>query len=148
MDLGDIDEWNVGALHSISDELTTELHTVAEVADELQKVSQLPGWDSPAADAARGKIKSVRGNVLDDAATLGAVQQLAEETATAVTTLQTRLADLRALVAAQDGHLSLSPNGEVTITGTPEQVKKLQHLADDIIGRRHRRRCRARHRHQ
>lgn len=132
MNLGDIDEWNVGALHSISAELTTELRTVTEVADELEKVSALPGWDSPAADAARGRIASVRGNVLDDAAALGAVQQLAEEAAAAVSTLQSRLAELRALVAGQDGHLSLSPDGEVSITGTPEQVKKLQQLADDI----------------
>ncbi len=82
MQLGDIDEWNVGALRSISTELNTELRTVTQVAEELEKVSRLPGWESPAADAARGRITSVRGNVLDDAAVLGAVQQLAEETAT------------------------------------------------------------------
>ena len=132
MNLGDIDDWNVGALNAISGELTTELRTVTEVADELHKVSALPGWDSPAADAARGKIRSVRGNVLDDAAGMGAIQQLAEETAAAVRTLQTQLAELRALVAAQDGHLSMSPDGEVSISGTPEQVKELQQLADDI----------------
>jgi Alpha/beta hydrolase len=132
MDLGDIDEWNVGALRTITSELSAELNTVTQVADELDKVSQLPGWDSPAADAARGKIKSVRGNVLDDAAVLGAVEQLAEETAAAVSKLQSELAELRALVRAQDGHLSMSDTGEVSITGTPDEVKKLQQLADDI----------------
>lgn len=132
MQLSDIDEWNVGALRSISTELDTELHTVTQVAEELQKVSLLPGWESPAADAARGKIRSVRGNVLDDAAVLGAVQQLAEETATSVTTLQQRLAQVRADVAAQNGHLSLSDSGEVTITGTPEEVAELQRVANDI----------------
>ena len=135
MQLSDIDDWNVGALHSISTELQSELHTVTDVAHELEKVAQLPGWESPAADAARGKITSVRSDVLDDAAVLGAVQQLAEETAASVTTLQTKLADLRALVAAQGGHLSLSDSGEVSISGTPDEVKKLQQLADDIEAR-------------
>lgn len=132
MNLDDIDEWNVGALNGISNELTTELNTAAEVAAELEKVSALPGWDSPAADRARNRIKTVRGNVLDDTAVLGAVQQLAEETALAVTKLQTELAGLRALVAAQDGHLSLASDGEVSISGSPEEVEKLQKLADDI----------------
>ncbi len=132
MNLDDIDEWNVGALNGISNELTTELNTAAEVAAELEKVSALPGWHSPAADAARNRIKTVRGNVLDDTAVLGAVQQLAEETALAVTKLQTELANLRSLVAAQDGHLSLASDGEVSISGTPEEVEKLQKLADDI----------------
>ena len=132
MNLDDIDDWNVGALNNISNELTTELNTAAEVAAELEKVSALPGWHSPAADAARNRIKTVRGNVLDDTAVLGAMQQLAEETALAVTKLQTELANLRALVGAQDGHLSLASDGEVTISGTPEEITKLQQLADDV----------------
>ena len=61
------------------------------------------------------------GDVLDDAAVLGAVQQLAEETATSVTKLQAELAGLRTLVNAQNGYLSLSDSGEVTVTGTDEE---------------------------
>ncbi|BCI55750.1 hypothetical protein NIIDNTM18_50280 [Mycolicibacterium litorale] len=54
--LSDIDSWNVGALHSIAFELGDELETVEGVASDLELISRLPGWESPAAAAARGKI--------------------------------------------------------------------------------------------
>ena len=74
--LSDIDTWNVGALQSIAHELGGELTTIEGVASDLELISRLPGWDSPAADAARGKIAESTGKVLDDAAVIGAVQQL------------------------------------------------------------------------
>ena len=72
---------------------TDELKTVEGVASDLDLISRLPGWDSPAADAARGKIDETKGKVLDDAAVIGAVAQLAEETGAAVTKLQSELAE-------------------------------------------------------
>jgi len=75
--LSDIDSWNVGALGSIAFELGDELTTIEGVASDLELISRLPGWDSPAADAARGKIGETTSKVLDDAAVIGAVQQLA-----------------------------------------------------------------------
>ncbi|KUI35157.1 alpha/beta hydrolase [Mycobacterium sp. IS-1496] len=133
--LSDIDSWNVGALHSIAFELGDELKTVEGVASDLELISRLPGWESPAADAARGKIHDTRGKVLDDAAVIGAVAQLAEETAAAVTTLQTELASVRADVAAQGGFLTLADNGDVTVTGPPEVQQELRAVAEDVESR-------------
>lgn len=135
MQLSDIDSWNVGALQSIAFELGDELKTVEGVAADLEVISRLPGWDSPAADAARGKIHQTKGQVLDDAAVIGAVAQLAEETATAVTRLQSELASIRADVAAQGGFLILADNGEVTVTGPPEVQQELKGIAEDIESR-------------
>lgn len=80
----EIDMWNVGALQSIAYELGGELTTIEGVASDLELISRLPGWDSPAADAARGKIAESTSKALDDAAVIGAVQQLASGTAGAV----------------------------------------------------------------
>jgi hypothetical protein len=130
--LSEIEKWDVGALNSIATELNSELSAAKHAAGELEKLAKLPGWDSPAAEIARERIKTARTNVLDDAAVIGAVQQLAEETALAVTTLQNQLGEIQAEVAASNGHLSLSDSGEVTISGTPKEVDDLQDKADDI----------------
>ena len=133
--LSDIDTWNVGALQSIAFELGDELKTIEGVAGDLELISRLPGWDSPAADAARGKIHSTTGKVLDDAAAIGAVQQLAEETSAAVAKLQSELAAVRADVAAQGGFLQLAANGDVTFIGPPDIREELQPIADNIEAR-------------
>ncbi len=130
--LSEIEAWDVGAMRAIAAELNSELDNARQAAAELQKVAHLPGWTSPAADVARQRIKTARANVLDDAAVIGAVQQLAEETVQAVTTLQNQLAEIRADVAGSGGHLSLSDSGEVTISGTPDEIADLQAAADDI----------------
>ena len=133
--LSDIDTWNVGALQSIAHELGGELTTIEGVASDLELISRLPGWDSPAADAARGKIAESTGKVLDDAAVIGAVQQLASETAAAVAKLHTELESIRADVAAQGGYLSLSDEGDVTITAPEDMHDELQPIADNIEAR-------------
>lgn len=133
--LSDIDTWNVGALQSIAHELGAELTTIEGVASDLELISRLPGWESPAADAARGKIHETTGKVLDDAAVIGAVQQLASETAAAVATLKTGLEAVRADVAAQGGFLVLADNGDVTITGPPDVREELKPIADGIEAR-------------
>lgn len=71
---------------------------------DLDVIAGLPGWNSPAADAARGKIHSTTAKVLDDAAVIGAVQQLAQETAAAVAKLQSELADIRTQQARARRH--------------------------------------------
>ena len=133
--LSDIDTWNVGSLQSIAFELGGELSTIEGVASDLELISRLPGWESPAADAARGSIAETTGKVLDDAAVIGAVQQLASETAAAVTKLQTELDAVRADVAAQGGYLMLSGEGEVTITGPPDLREELKAIAENIEAR-------------
>jgi len=133
--LSDIDTWNVGALQSIAHELGGELTTIEGVASDLELISRLPGWDSPAADAARGKIAESTGKVLDDAAVIGAVQQLASETAAAVAKLHTELESIRADIAAQGGYLSLSDEGDVTITAPEDMHDELQPIADNIEAR-------------
>lgn len=133
--LSDIDSWNVGALQSIAHELGDELTTIEGVASDLELISRLPGWDSPAADAARGKIHETTGKVLDDAAVIGAVQQLASETAGAVAKLQTELDAVRADVSAQGGYLTLSDNGDVTINAPPDMRDELRPIADNIESR-------------
>lgn len=135
MQLSDIDSWNVGALQSIAFELGGELKTIEGVASDMEQISRLPGWESSAADAARGKITSTTANVLDDAAVIGAVQQLAGETGTAVAKLQSELADVRADVAAQGGFLQLADNGDVTITGPADVQEQLKPLAENIASR-------------
>ena len=133
--LSDIDTWNVGALQSIAHELGGELTTIEGVASDLELISRLPGWDSPAADAARDKIAESTGKVLDDAAVIGAVQQLASETAAAVAKLHTELDAIRADVAAQGGYLTLSDNGDVTINAPEDMHDELQPVADNIESR-------------
>ncbi len=133
--LSDIDSWNVGALQSINFELGDELKTVEGIAADLDLISRLPGWESPAADAARGKIGETKGTVLDDAAVIGAVAQLAEETSAAVTKLQSELAAIRADVAAQGGFLHLADNGDVTISGPPDVRQELKSVAADLEAR-------------
>lgn len=61
---------------------------------------------------ARGKISATTGRVLDDAAVIGAVQQLASKTAAAAEKLHIQLEAIRAGVAAQGGLLTLSDNGD------------------------------------
>ncbi len=133
--LSDIDTWNVGALQSIAHELGGELKTIDDVASDLELISRLPGWESPAADAARGKITEAAGKVLDDAAVIGAVQQLASETAAAVAKLHTELESIRADVAAQGGYLSLSDEGDVTINAPEDMHDELRPIADNIESR-------------
>lgn len=135
MQLSDIDSWNVGALQSIAFELRDELRTIEGVATDLELISRLPGWDSPAADAARGRIGTAKANVLDDAAVIGAVAQLADETAAAVAKLQSQLEAVRADVAAQGGLLHLADNGDVTIGGSPDDREQLKHIAENIEAR-------------
>ncbi|MFC7674798.1 alpha/beta hydrolase [Mycolicibacterium sp. GCM10028919] len=133
--LSDIDSWNVGALQSIAFELGDELRTIEGVASELELISRLPGWDSPAADAARGKIGQTRSNVLDDAAVIGAVAQLAEETGVAVAAMQSELVQVRADVAAQGGFLHLADDGDVTVSGSPDTRAELKPIAEDVEAR-------------
>jgi hypothetical protein len=133
--LSDIETWNVGALQSIAHELGGELKTIEDVASDLELISRLPGWDSPAADAARGKISETTGKVLDDAAVIGAVAQLASETAAAVAKLHTELDAIRADVSAQGGYLTLSDNGDVTINAPPDMRDELRPIADNIEAR-------------
>jgi len=133
--LSDIDSWNVGALQSIAFELRDELRTIEGVATDLELISRLPGWDSPAADAARGRIGTAKANVLDDAAVIGAVAQLADETAAAVAKLQSQLEAVRADVAAQGGLLHLADNGDVTIGGSPDDREQPKHIAENIEAR-------------
>ncbi|MCV7434915.1 alpha/beta hydrolase [Mycolicibacterium bacteremicum] len=130
--LSDIESWNVGALQSIAHELGDELTTIEGVASDLELISRLPGWESPAADAARGKIAESTGKVLDDAAVIGAVAQLAAETAAAVATVQAGVDAVRADVAAQGGFLVLADNGDVTVTGPPDVREELKYIAEDI----------------
>ncbi|MCZ8381867.1 alpha/beta hydrolase [Mycobacterium sp. CPCC 205372] len=133
--LSDIDSWNVGALNSIATELAGELKTVEGVATDLDLISRLPGWDSPAAEAARGKIGESKGKVLDDAAVIGAVAQLAEETSAAVATLKSQLEEVRAAVAAQGGMLTLADNGDVTVHGSPDTREELAPIAEALEAR-------------
>lgn len=133
--LSDIESWNVGALKSIAFELGAELKTIVGVASDLELISRLPGWDSPAAEAARGKIRDTTTRVLDDAAVIGAVAQLAEETGAAVAKLQSELDAIRADVAAQGGLLSLSDSGDVTINAPPDMRDELRPIADGIEAR-------------
>ncbi len=135
MQLSEIESWSVGALLSIAFELGDELKTIDGVADELELISRLPGWDSPAADAARGRIRSTTSKVLDDAAVIRAVHQLAEETAAAVAKLQARLEAVRADVAAQGGLLQLSDFGDVTINAPSDMHDELRPFADGIEAR-------------
>ncbi len=133
--LRQIESWDVGALRSIAEELDTELEAARSAADELAHVALLPGWDSPAADIARERIRTARANILDDAAVIGAVAQLADETAQAVAELQRELAGIRADIAASDGHLLLSDSGEVTVIGSPDEIATWRDDAEEIEAR-------------
>lgn len=132
--LSDIDDWNVAALNAISYELSGELKTVEQIVADLDVISRLPGWNSPAADAARGTIEAATANMLSDAAVIGAVEQLATETALAVQNLKDELSDVRADVSSYNGDLALADSGEVTVTD-PDRVDELQSVADQLESR-------------
>lgn len=134
MQLSEIESWDVAALNTISWELSGELHTIEHIVSDLDIVSQLPGWNSPAADEARGTIQSATANILNDAAIIGAVEQLATETAQAVTTIQNELADIRDDIAYYGGDLALSDSGDVTITD-PDRVDDLTTIAETLQSR-------------
>ncbi|MCG5432961.1 alpha/beta hydrolase family protein [Mycobacterium sp. MYCO198283] len=108
---------------------------MAGVSEDLRVISQLPGWDSPAADAARGTITAAARNVLDDAAVIGAVQALAEETASGVAKLQGELADLRAAVAANRPFMQLEDDGDITVNAPADQFARLESIAQDLVVR-------------
>ena len=132
MQLSDIDNWNVPALHSISYELSGELRTVDQVAADLDTIGRLPGWHSPAADAARGRIESAKAGVLNDAAVIGAVEQLATETAQAVTKLQAELEEIRSVVTSHSPYMQMSDSGEVTVSGRKDKIDELKPIADQL----------------
>ena len=75
--------------------------------------------------------------MLDDAAVIGAAQQLASETAAAVAKLHTELDAIRADMAAQGGYLTLSDSGDVTINAPPDMRDELRPIADNIESRAH-----------
>ncbi len=130
--LSEIRSWSVAALRSIAAELGDELRNIQAVVADLELISGLPGWNSPAADAARSRIAASTATVLDDAAVAGAVHQLAEETATAVTRLQSELDSVRADVAGQGGLLLLAENGDVSISAPAHLHDSLRPLADSV----------------
>lgn len=126
MRLSDVDAWSVPALHTISHELRSELHTIAELDVRLSAASTMPSWDSVAADAVRARIASARTDLMGDVRIITAVAALAEETARVLTELKFSLEDLRADVASFQGHLYLSDSGQVT---ADESVAELHPIA-------------------
>ncbi|MGL4305201.1 MAG: alpha/beta hydrolase [Mycobacteriaceae bacterium] len=144
MRLSEIDAWDTAALAATAEALSGHITTVQEAQDQLNILGRLPGFTGAAAAAARHKYQVSLGDLRDEAAMIGAVRQLADQTADAVTFVKTRLAQLRAEAGTtfhidDVGAVRLNATAntnpeqlEITRAGLETDVRALLAEADDI----------------
>ncbi|QBS43583.1 alpha/beta hydrolase [Nocardia sp. CS682] len=134
--LPDIRWWNELALEMLETSLSRRLTTVGDVVDQLADIGKLPGWQGDAAVAARRSFAVTADQLIDEAATLGAVRELTTQTREAVTHLKQTLAALEQTAAANG--LEIWDAGHVTIAERPNapdpaQVESLRLELQDAV---------------
>ncbi|WP_306307569.1 alpha/beta hydrolase [Nocardia tenerifensis] len=97
--------------------LSRRLVTVGDVVDQLADIGKLPGWEGEAAVAARRSFTVTTDQLIDEAATLGAVKELTTQTREAVAHLKQTLATIEQTAAANG--LEIWDAGHVTIADAP-----------------------------
>ncbi|PXX53398.1 alpha/beta hydrolase family protein [Nocardia tenerifensis] len=115
--LPDIRWWNELALEMLESSLSRRLVTVGDVVDQLADIGKLPGWEGEAAVAARRSFTVTTDQLIDEAATLGAVKELTTQTREAVAHLKQTLATIEQTAAANG--LEIWDAGHVTIADAP-----------------------------
>ncbi|WP_433575367.1 alpha/beta hydrolase [Nocardia brasiliensis] len=122
--LPDIRWWNVLALEMLETSLSRRITTVQDVSGQLADIGTLPGWQGDAAVAARRRFTVTTDQLIDEAATLGAVRELTKQTREAVTHLKETLAAIEQTATANG--LEIWDAGHVTIAdlpGAPDPAK-------------------------
>ncbi|AFU03493.1 alpha/beta hydrolase [Nocardia brasiliensis] len=122
--LPDIRWWNVLALEMLETSLSRRITTVQDVSGQLADIGMLPGWQGDAAAAARRRFTVTTDQLIDEAATLGAVRELTKQTREAVTHLKETLAAIEQTATANG--LEIWDAGHVTIAdlpGAPDPAK-------------------------
>ena len=111
MNLSSIREWDVGALAQLGDALSARITTSTDVEVQLNDIGRLLGWQGESAGVAREQFQVTIDKLTDEAAALGAVRTLADETHDAVSHLKVELANLDATAAANS--MTLNVDGSV-----------------------------------
>lgn len=118
--IGEVEEWDVGALHGFTDDLTSQKSTLTEVEGVLDSASASLKWSGVGFDAATGYFSAARGSITDLAAAAGALSGLIEELAGTVEAIKSTLEGLLDTARAQD--FEVTDNGTV-IDRKPVVVK-------------------------
>lgn len=100
--VGDIRQWDLGALDQLITTLKTRNDTLTELDFQLGSIGKLDGWEGTAGDEARKSFVNARDDVTDKAAAVGAVRQLAVETEASVTALKNALTEAEYLASANE----------------------------------------------
>ncbi|WP_280409555.1 alpha/beta hydrolase [Nocardia brasiliensis] len=134
--LPDIRWWNVLALEMLETSLSRRITTVQDVVGQLADIGTLPGWQGDSAVAARRSFTVTTDQLIDEAATLGAVRELTKQTREAVTHLKETLAAIEQTATANG--LEIWDAGHVTIAdrpGAPDpaQVESLRLELQDAV---------------
>ncbi|MEU0870158.1 alpha/beta hydrolase [Nocardia brasiliensis] len=134
--LPDIRWWNVLALEMLETSLSRRITTVQDVVGQLADIGTLPGWQGDSAAAARRRFTVTTDQLIDEAATLGAVRELTKQTREAVTHLKETLAAIEQTATANG--LEIWDAGHVTIAdrpGAPDpaQVESLRLELQDAV---------------
>ncbi|QXN89177.1 alpha/beta hydrolase family protein [Nocardia iowensis] len=115
--LPDIRWWNELALEMLETSLSRRIATVEDVTNQLADIGKLPGWEGDSANAARRRFVVTADQLIDEAAVLGAVRELAKQTREAVKHLKETLATIEQTAAANG--LEIWDAGHVTIADAP-----------------------------
>ncbi|WP_280431430.1 alpha/beta hydrolase [Nocardia brasiliensis] len=134
--LPDIRWWNVLALEMLETSLSRRITTVQDVVGQLADIGTLPGWQGDSAAAARRRFTVTTDQLIDEAATLGAVRELTKQTRAAVTHLKETLAAIEQTATANG--LEIWDAGHVTIADLPDapdpaQVESLRVELQDAV---------------
>ncbi|ASF06552.1 hypothetical protein NBRGN_063_00980 [Nocardia brasiliensis NBRC 14402] len=134
--LPDIRWWNVLALEMLETSLSRRITTVQDVVGQLADIGTLPGWQGDSAAAARRRFTVTTDQLIDEAATLGAVRELTKQTRAAVTHLKETLAAIEQTATANG--LEIWDAGHVTIADLPDapdpaQVESLRLELQDAV---------------
>ncbi|WP_280443039.1 alpha/beta hydrolase [Nocardia brasiliensis] len=134
--LPDIRWWNVLALEMLETSLSRRITTVQDVVGQLADIGTLPGWQGDSAAAARRRFAVTTDQLIDEAATLGAVRELTKQTREAVTHLKETLTAIEQTATANG--LEIWDAGHVTIADLPDapdpaQVESLRLELQDAV---------------
>lgn len=109
--IDDVKEWDVGALHGFTDDLTSQKSTLTEVEGVLDSAAASLKWSGVGFDAATGYFSAARGSITDLAAAAGALSGLIEELAGTVEAIKSTLEGQLDAARAQD--FEVTDNGTV-----------------------------------
>ena len=126
--IGEIREWDLGALDSLVTALTRRADTLTELDAQLGSIGELNGWEGDAGDAARRDFVRVRDDVTDKAAAVGAVRRLAIDTESSVEALKGALSEADYLASSY--RFEIRPDNTVADLITDRSGLSAEELSD------------------